>query len=257
MTICFIGNSHVAALKEGADAFPLPVTYFYAPGQHLRDLVVQDGQLMPAQERSRVMMQSRSEIPGRQVKASVTLADHSAFVVVGFGLSALLAATTYQTHRLWQDEAPGTSMISEAALHDALVAKVRDGAAFRVARLVRAHTERPVLIVAQPAPSESIRDARPRTPLQKSAVKAWRPFIDAGVAGRVLPVYDRAVMSAAAADGVKIVLQDPETMVGAFTRAEFQRESDDLRHGNAEYGRRMMARLHAAVRDDNIGVAAV
>ncbi|WP_431304739.1 hypothetical protein [Sediminicoccus sp. BL-A-41-H5] len=174
MNIILIGNSHVVALKEAA-AFPGCVSYFYAPGGNLREVVVEDGRLMGANERVQALLSARSAIPGREVQDHVVLADYDAFVVVGLGLSAKVVADAYATVRLWPHIERGKTLVSEPCLEEILIGRIRRTGAFQLAKSLRLNVEKPIFVVPQPSPLEGFKTIIPKGGLQRSAVKLWRP----------------------------------------------------------------------------------
>jgi len=242
MTICIIGNSHIVALKDAADGFPRPLSYFWAPGKELQGVIVKDGKLVGGTKKLRDRF-AKWSAAGRDVQMEVELEASSAFVVVGLGLSPLDLARSYASVRLFNHMGRGMTMVSDDCLEEILVARIRSTWAFKIARLLRGSSDKPIIVVAQPAPMETGRTVVPQSAQEQKKKSHLQVLDDVTVGELLLPIYERALARAAVSENVIAVAQPATTMIGVRTKAEYQSKPDDHRHGNKAYGAHVLGRL--------------
>jgi len=247
MTICVVGNSHTIALKEAADGFPWAFSYFCAPGFNLTDVIVQDGKLVGGTENLKAILANWSALGVGNVLQEVELRASSAFVVVGLGLSPLHLARSYASVRLFNHMNRGMTMVSVDCLEEILVARIRSTSAFKIARLLRENSDRPIIVVAQPAPLETAKTVVSQGTQKRKRKSPWQILDDMNVSEILLPIYERALAKAAATENVIAIAQPAATMTGVRTKAEYQCKPDDYRHANKSYGAHMLGRLKSTL----------
>ncbi|WP_428661136.1 hypothetical protein [Reyranella sp.] len=247
MTICIVGNSHVIALKEAADGFPWALSYFCAPGFNLADVIVQDGKLVGGSERLRTALANWSAIGVGNILQEVELKASSAFIVVGLGLSPMHLASSYASVRLFNHMSRGMTMVSLDCLEEILVARFRSTWSFKIARLLRANSDRPIVVVPQPALIETPKTAVSQGAQKRRRRSRWQVLDDMNVGDMLFPLYERALAKAADYESVIAVPQPATTMTGVRTKAEYQCKPDDYRHANKSYGAHMLGRLKSTL----------
>jgi hypothetical protein len=243
VTISIIGNSHVVALKWAADETSRDFTYFWSSGLNLRDVTVQDGKLIGGTERLRGLLAKRSAKLGEKSRKEVELKASSAFVVIGLGLSPGQLARSYANVRLYNHMSRGMTMVSVDCLEEILVERLRSTTAFRIARLLRANSDRPVFLVPQPALFETAKTAVFSEPQEQRTMQLWRPLLDTSVGEVLVPIWQRALAKAAHCESAIGIAQPAMTLTGTFTKAEYQLKPGDYRHGNKSYGEHVLGRL--------------
>ena len=249
MKLCFIGNSHMVAVREAASernsSLDEHITYVFAPGFDLNALMVKDGNVVPGALRARVKFAAGVN------SASVRLDDYDAFVIVGLRFYVGACTTIYRDFRLWEHAAPKSALLSDAAFRHAVAGALGDTEALTIARRIREHTHKPILIVPQPSPLETIMVRDLSTPRARRGNALWGPLFDPACAERLYSVYVSAAASACRDCDVTFLPQPAETLSGAFTKREFQRDKiDDIRHMNSAYGDHIIAQLRHAVMPD-------
>jgi hypothetical protein len=135
------------------------------------------------------------------------------------------------------------AMVSVDCLEEILVERLRSTTAFKIARLLRGNSDRPVIVVPQPAPMETAKTAVFRDAQERRVMQLWRPLYDTSVGEMLVPVWERALAKAADRENLIAVAQPATTMTGTFTKAEYQIGPGDYRHGNKSYGAHVLGRL--------------
>jgi hypothetical protein len=131
--ICILGNSHIACLKAGWDAFadrpPYRLTFFGSPGAGMLELGLKNGKLVPTSDRLKNDLRLTSG--GRK---AVQLADFDAFLLVGLGM-----------HIPARDRRLSQAVLG-ASLRDTLDATLMT----RLARSIRTASAAPVYVAPTP-----------------------------------------------------------------------------------------------------------
>lgn len=254
--LCVLGNSHVAALKDGWAAHPgrWPGIAADFVGAH-RDLLlrtdIRDGHLVPATDEAR---DAFAKLAGIE---SVDLAAYDGFVIAGCLIGVHSAATAWRDMR-WIGlpsvaACPDLAtmrprLVSWPAARETLVARLSDRLGLRLARHLRTGTGRPIWITSQPRVSAAILTAPRKGTI--SHAEALRT----GDAPGLSALFDEAAARAAAASRAVFVPQPPETierhiltalpyMQGAFrlaARPGLPQPPDDIMHANAGFGALML-----------------
>ncbi|MBV8976299.1 MAG: hypothetical protein JO261_00965 [Alphaproteobacteria bacterium] len=143
--ICIVGDSHVAALKQGwneiCNEFPsVEMTFFAAIRAALADFALCDGKLVATSAllRNRILQtsQGKTEITG----------DYDAYLCSGFDVSFLPAGTIFKKN--WYKG--GQDQNAERACDIALDAHFRQTEAAAFLLKLRRITDAPVLFIGQP-----------------------------------------------------------------------------------------------------------
>jgi hypothetical protein len=246
--ICFLGNSHIVCLKEAIEAreaLPFDTKFIYAPGSRLDSLRIVERNLITLDEEA--LRYLRRELP-----YSLDAAD--AFVIVGLSLSISPCASVYRDYRFSPPEGEdseaglqsrrsrskeGPFLISEGAFRAAVGGLIEDTDAVRLAKLLRAATDKPIYLIPQPNPLLRIREHVP-TDTQSRAWRAflkWKPLMDAGIGEQMNRFFTEEATRRLDKLQLSFLPQEDATRMGAFSHDRFAREkSDDHRHMNADYG---------------------
>lgn len=227
ISVCLIGDSHLAALKMGWPAiqadFPDVSLRFYAGGAAtMLGLEVQDGALVAAAPELRRKFEMTSG-------GSYKIADvYDLYVLCGLGLSVRLARDVFR-------KIPAQA---DAESLDALTARLRTELAgtlmMTVLGQLRRITEARTLVVASPHPAEADMGISARLKRRGLDGVAGRVFNDAcrmmaGDQGAgFLPQPDATLSESAIATDSRYARQP--------SRFTVQDPEDDLRHMNDKYG---------------------
>ncbi len=244
---CFIGNSHLAAIRKGWDAisadYPdVRLNMFASPGASLTRTYLSDGHLCAADSDVR---ESLLRTGGRE---RIPLTGYDFFVVVGCNIRIDQLWELFSTHNFV--EANG-QLVSRELLSAALSARFRKSCAAQLVRKIRAATAVPILVVAHPYPDFRF--------LERPRGKGFADVKQAGALGELKAIFERACESALEGRA-EMVFQSPSTVVEeVFTREAFgaraprlvpgnvEHAQQELLHMNADYGVAMLQRLFAVV----------
>ena len=246
---CLIGNSHIVCLREALGTSLTPelgeTTFVYSPGVTLGDIDVVDGRLTAAGNPDLARTISRSGSP-----VEVAIGEFNRFVIVGLELSLGVCASVYgrflpyDRYTLPRFDINAPQLISRGCMEAAVHGLIEQTGAMRVARKLRAATDRPIYVVPQPNPLEELKSVVPQTPRQKRAVTKWAPLFPEAITLEMYGLFLEQARKAAAPHQVTIVEQPPVTLSGGFTRAIYKRnKQDDVRHTNAAFGQEILSTL--------------
>lgn len=231
MKICVIGNSHVAALKQGWERVSVQREYsdvsldfFAAPRDGVKQLKYRDGALSTDDPELKSHMRTSS-----QGMEKIVVADYDVFVIHGL-LSLNKVARTYVSARHRDFSFVGG--LIEASL------------AVKLQRVIEGLGV-PVFLSTEPMFSETVLSAETNygydafakqglslTRTGEALVDQWRSCI------RDLPVVE----------------QPEDTIVGGmFTRSEYLSKRSDSLHMNQEFGAKMMDKIIGVVRGASEG----
>ena len=157
MKICFIGNSHLAAVKHGFDQIArqdpvkdLDVTFFGAPSTSLKHLRYADGKLFAGNEALRQRLQKISN-----GLSEIELAPYDLMVVLGGQLHVTTALNLFAQYRPVSLIRDGSELISESAFEGTLDDLFELATATHVLKLI-APAHKRTLIVPAPLRNELV-----------------------------------------------------------------------------------------------------
>ncbi|MDR4306253.1 hypothetical protein IHQ68_06435 [Chelatococcus sambhunathii] len=253
-----IGNSYAIALKDGLEDSDLPCredfSFLCAPGSELA-ITVADGRIVPTSERAMTFM-ARGLSDG-----DMPLDDYDIFVLAGLGVGGSQCSRVYRSWRLAAHADERHSPISRAVLRAALGGLLRQTISYRIAAQIRAHTDKPIVIVPQPNPIARIKTVEPTTDRLRENFDRWGLFFDEAVAEELYSAFLDAARGAFGEIPAAFMEQPPSTRSGFFTRDEYQMKlrttydrslqvpntTEDVTHMNADFGRPTMETLWADV----------
>jgi hypothetical protein len=245
--VCLIGSSHTSALFHAWKNRPFSVqrdfslTFFAAAGKRLGSLRLDDGVLLPEEERVREMFVRTSGGKDRIVPA-----DYDAIVIYAFGLrfadDVLEFCRNYGTAE-HEKHGPVETLLSADCFASAIATLLSERGAVKYLADIRAIYDRPLLICPTPLP--------PRDVLRENFSEPR--FSEPLYLSSVLSVFTSAAESLCAKHGGEIVWQDERTIDRpCFTKETFslgstgfsgrQREGYN-KHLNENYGALELARL--------------
>ncbi|GHF47150.1 hypothetical protein [Seohaeicola zhoushanensis] len=254
MKLCVIGNSHAGMLVRAAREAPpegVELTFFARSGRGPEGVRMRNGQLRA------VTAELKRALARFGMPESVDLRAQDAFVLVGMTATVFSVLPMLQGHRVfgWPPEAGDGArrLVSEAALEAALVAEIAGGLAAEYVARIRRVSAAPIVLVAQPAPSEAAAGAGARH-------GGLRRILRAGQGAAVAACLARAHARVFDGAGLHLLAQPPETLVGdAFTAASWMRGAgrlnpegrlpdEDILHANAAYGGLVLDRVLSDLR---------
>lgn len=252
LRLCFLGNSHIAALREAwrktPDRWPDVEARFV--GAH-KDLLLKTthraGRLVPT---GNATADAFRKLGGVE---DLTLADYDAFVITGCLVSVASAANTYRDCR-WiglpsLEAKPDLAAGPEGLLsYAAARATIQAALAARLGPVFAAHlrdmTDKPILLSSQPRVSASVKTAL------RASIRAHHVALDNGDAKGLSAIFEDAAACATEAAGAQYVPQPRHTiedhiltsrtfMAGAkrlTPMGKAAQPKDDIMHANAAYG---------------------
>lgn len=251
---CFLGNSHIAAVKQGwddtADRYPgIEATMFAAGGKNFADIKIENGVIEPQTDELRDRLKNRSDGQER-----IVLADYDRFVVIGLGFDSVLISRIYKAYHtiLHRKERPGqVPFVSVDVLAQMLLADLKDSLSYRLATAVRAHTGQRIHVCWVPL------KRRAMLSIEKSAVAA-EAFAEINARGEseLLQRVMERVGVFLAREGLDLITQPEETIDGGiFTIEEYSKAASlpkhtpnqnallDIGHMNRRYGALMVGKV--------------
>ncbi len=261
--ICFIGNSHLAALSEAWSRDPaqwpgLQASFVGAHKDLLLQTEVRDGRLIPATDDAR---QSFGKISG---VSDVVLDHHDVFVIVGSGVALATALMIYRDARwvglpsLAQCSDLATmpeQLISRPAAMASMTAALDNRLGLRLIRHLRHGTKRPIYLTSQPRVSQIIlQSPQPVTRLHNIALRN-------GDNQALSAAFDAAAAAVLTNAGATFIPQPAETIARDLFTAQayvkgahrlaatmgLPQAKDDVKHANAIYGALVLDQIAAAV----------
>lgn len=252
-SVCLIGNSHIAALKQAWSNRPPKVaagfsaTFFSAQNRMMEHLAVEGRALVP--QRSDLAEKLSYTSGGIQ---TIEVDSYNAFVLVGSGfgidLEKFSAIGGTPAHLRWKKVEP---LLSEACFDAVIATHLRDSLLIGVLRMIRSIAPSPVLIAAAPFLSERVLEDPPLdTDERFHDAEFLAPFV-----ARCRKITERV----AAEFGSTVVWQDETTISEkpGFTKLEYglgparfamrggKTPEFDRRHGNEDYGALLLAHVLA------------
>jgi hypothetical protein len=238
--LCLIGNSHLAAIRNGwkdgePHTAPFKASFFATRNGAFSDLVVDGDRLVAGSED--LAEQMRNFCGGR---TEIRVRDYSAFLLVALQVHIGYVHGIYAHHRLAGHATPNTQLISRAALRAAIRDRFRKSAALRTVRKIRQISpSAPIAFIPEPLLSQNVLK-------HKGLGTFWR----GEQAEELAKIYWEAVTQFAAELDIFPIFQPPETIAPpAFTNVKYSQgvviwveaeKSYDHRHMNAAFGERML-----------------
>lgn len=242
--ICFIGDSHLAALKLGWSAvekdFPeMSPVFFAAPGKSLDGLVVADGALGAGSD---TLAGSLKVTSGGQAKIAD---DYDHYVVYALELGVALAMDLSRQYRAERHAKDWRTPLSDECFLQSLTGVARETLAYRTMAKLRQVTSRPLLLC--PLPIAEVRNRKLRQTLK-----------DNGDTADLAALFARACTRIAHEMGARFLPQPAATLEadGLATKASYSsaparfygvQAREDRSHMNAEFGAAMLQDLLRAV----------
>ncbi len=242
--LCLIGNSHIAAmLYAWKEMLPLQENVradFFA--QHANTLVeaeLSDGPSLLAGSKPFRYFSNDGDL---ERKPAIDIGSYDAFVIVGLAFGPITVLRTYRKYHFLGLKGFRGQIISRDMFKRAVWREAADGAALHVATLVRNSTDKPVLMVATPLPSE-----KGYLDLEKPGMKLWRTAVDQGDAALLIKIYAE-LRSEIEKMGIKLIVQPEDTLASPVstlqkfaddavrTASEEIRPETDYMHMNPAYG---------------------
>lgn len=254
--LCVLGNSHLAALRDGWVDHPgrwpgISADFVGAHQGLLLQTEIRDGRLVPVTAAAREAFRRLSRVE------SVDLGAYDGFVIAGCLVGLHSAAVLYREMRwtrlpsvaLADDLATmAQRLVSYPAVRATLEARLADRLGMQLARKLRAATDRPIWITSQPRVSAAIRK------VPRAATRSHAEALRNGDAAALSALFEEGAARAARAAGADFVPQPAETiddailtalpyMTGArrlAVRPGLPQPPDDIMHANATFGALML-----------------
>lgn len=242
LSVCIIGNSHLAAIKLGhaavaADFPEIQLDFYGGVAQRLWALEQEGTTLVPRHKR---LAENFAETSGGRRR--IETADYDAFVLVGLFFGLVTIGPLFAVGRPYSGEA-GVDLVSRPFLRaGALDLLGRSLAAVTADKVLRARAAAcPILLIPTPFPSEAVRGTQDSFWASDDAV------------ARLRECYDEAVSTLSRQAAFEVLAQPAQTIAPpACTRAAYSMDSvafgsdaahpeDDHVHMNADYGAVVLA----------------
>jgi hypothetical protein len=149
MSVCAIGDSHLAALKLGWESIKsdhpgIRLVFFGAPGMNLKDLAVSDGSLVPTTERLRRLLKRTSD--GLDVIAP----SHDRFLVCGMKFAVFMVQRLYEKYRSEAEPRDNRRPLSDECLLRAAQGFLRGSLSIEVVEKLRQVSRSPIGVIPVP-----------------------------------------------------------------------------------------------------------
>ena len=253
-----IGNSHVGpylnALKHAEGELALDLDCIAAFGDGLERYTIEDGvfcgNILDPKVTGR---KGKGPFPGSDARA--VLKDYDVVLLTGLRFSIFqvirvfrdLGLVTMDSSRDYATAAEnGVTLVSEALLHRLIAERLSGSLMMQIARDIRAATNAPILVLAQPRPTRQVL-------VEGTRFETFCNAEERGEGDFVSKTYERLAQELCAGIAAHYVPQPPGTIDGGmFTdtsymmgtlRPPFWKKNGrpvDFRHGNARYGARML-----------------
>ena len=236
--ICFIGDSHIAALRQALNdprsaVYKDRITMFGSRGTGLKSSIIRDGELISDDEavRGNLLFTGGSE--------SIAIDAFDVFCIVGSQVKLDLMERTLEDCAPASMPLPGRAPISSGLMDKLFAERLKMTLAYHLATLLHT-TGKPVYLIGNPRHAEEI--------LNHEQGVFYRTLIEAGVEQEYLRQFTNA-LTALFGPLAKIIPQ-PASLLATpmFTRQEFTKGSvllarklkehpeTDFAHMNADYG---------------------
>lgn len=269
LRLCLLGNSHIACLRQAWHAEPArwPGIEPLFVGGHknlLLDTAEVDRKLVPTSDGT---ARAFSELSGIR---HVELDDYDAFVITGCLVSLGCIANLYRDAR-WLElpslaaaedlAAAQAILMSDAAVEMTAEDILSRRLGLRLARHLRAMTDRPILVTSQARVSAVIEEER------RPGVRAHLAAIRAGDAAQVSDLFERSAKAVCRDMGAEFLPQPRHTIekdiltARPFMDGAVRLTADgntpqpprDITHANARYGAAVLNQITARLGVSNAG----
>jgi len=231
LSVCVIGNSHAAAIKQAwsnrspGAAEDATLTFFCAKAQLMRNMALMDGALTPTEPELEKMFRYTSGGHDR-----IELADYDAFILIGLGFRFSLTQVCddcgTQAHANW---GPVGQLVSTACFRAMIESHLKDNMALQLMAEIRSATGAPILICPTPFRTE--------TDLRENLVRRNPRMTEYDFCASVMDEVEEVGSAMAAEHKGEVVWQDEATVsLPGFTRAEFSVGAVKFSDGDAEAG---------------------
>jgi hypothetical protein len=247
---CFIGNSHLSALKlawmaRKPAANGLDVDMFGSLGESLEDTRVQNGRLVPTTS----FVANYFKITGGANE--IDLSRYSAFIVVGAGFAPARILGLYSRFRHAELNTNEGRLLSQDCFAAAAAGLLRSSSAMHVASALRNATDKPVWMVPTPWPSElAVADPDPKNAASLKLAVAH------GDQEQLLATFERSCETASK-ENIGVVHQPAETKASpiltqdVYSRGSIKftekldeaHDKTDYLHMNRQYGEMLLSKL--------------
>ena len=258
--ICFIGNSHIAALRQAIDTFEdgswaANVSFFGSITNKVRDaLVVRNG-----------LLTSDSEIvtKGFQLTAGtghIDLTSQDFFCVVGFGSGLSHVVTLADKYMPYSIPVKQRQPVSSGLFDHIVESWLRHTVAYQIIALLSQNTDKPLILMVNPNFSEKIVDLR--------RGKIFDEILDGNYQDAILATYRKAIVNVFGSKATILFQPDETVSRKVLTLDSFSTDSvrlwdpeathrrRDFQHMNRDYGllalRNLKDVVHKVTRDNKV-----
>lgn len=251
LRICAIGNSHLAAVRQGWDLLEpvrpgMSVEFFGSHAETLEGLDFQDGRSVIGDP---VISETFAKLG---MRGSFHVEEFDAFVLVALQVSMFRAMSNGLTVQSFPSygtsRAKTRTLVSEPLYHQLVTDRLQNTLAFRMAKRLRRWTNAPIHVIPQPNPSSEILNLPEKH-------RHYRDAIRSGDAEPIAEIFRQACDRAF--DGLADVHRQPEQTVtlGACTNLAHTQGSvrlahtadahpaADVLHANAAFGKLAFGRV--------------
>lgn len=252
--LCFIGNSHLAALKLAWDDIQenhpdLDITFFGAYGNSLANIAVEDGALVPTNEKMQLEFNVTSYDKGR-----ITISEYDYFFLFSLNFSVNLIIPPYDEFRTdSQQDDPAKHLISDRFYKDISKDFLTQSAGYVVRQKLIEAGAAQIFISPQPMPSEAILQ-------NKNGASTFRDAHDNGDLPAIVDMFED-IKAEFAEEGLAYVDQPSDTLnPNGFTKDMYSVDAirltikfnkkhppDDHFHMNTHYGAALLQKIFAII----------
>lgn len=261
LRVCLLGNSHIACLRQAWQAEPdrwpgIAPVFVGAHKNLLLDTAEVDRKLVPTSDGA---ARAFSELSGI---ADVDLDAQDAFVITGCLVSLGCIANLYRDAR-WLElpslaaaddlAAEPAVLMSDAAVQMTAEDILSRRLGLRIARHLRAMTDRPILVTSQARVSAVIRN------VSRPGVRAHLAALKAGDGAQVSDLFERSVRAVCRDTGAEFLPQPRHTIENDILTARpfmdgavrltpdgtTPQPPRDITHANARYGAAVLNQIAA------------
>lgn len=244
MNICFIGDSHIAAIRHGwdrlRDEYPeIAITFFSAQRSRFAHLAVCGGTLVPQDEDLREVMRRSCNFE------PVITADYDRYVLCGLEFSTMHIVKQLGHFRSEDQASDKRAPVSSGCYLRAIAGCLRESMSMQVARKVRAITSRPLTIFFGPR----VNDENEQT--------IYARLRESGDAARVAGYFLEAAAAVCGEVDADFIQQPPQTLSDPLqTLSVYAKDAPrefnitprpegrkDYQHMNGAYGELMLRAL--------------
>jgi len=265
MRICIFGTSHLAAPRLAYQSEPdrwadLDITFVGATGTGLLDHTINDGVMTPTTPELAENFQLMAQV------GALDLRRFDAFALIGCQIGPHMIGHIYGQAR-WcslrsvkhtpQRTNDKHALISEPLLDDMLRHRMGYVVGGRLARILRAATDRPILISSCPRPSEELME------MKQHQMIALKRAVKKSDARHLSNRFDRVATEFFDGAGVKYLRQPNRTItnhlltrpaysLGAIkltASGQIPQPDNDITHGNRLYGEVVLDQINGALAD--------